>query len=180
MIPLSYWSTSKGWGVPFQEMHYALVGSHQHSGCEVPTYFKMQKRTLLPQTFKPFPDGPRGASGLSPAGRVQPVWLSTVMVAIGWWGVADKRHPQVPGERCFLCPPYFHWPNTHEKWGKSVEKARLWSAEMLPLPPTVASAVFTSQLQLPTAVWEMDLGLRKQHWGWEWNTACFLNLDLSP
>lgn len=33
--------------------------SDQHPDCSISTYFKMQKGTFLPQTFKPFPDGPR-------------------------------------------------------------------------------------------------------------------------
>lgn len=85
------------------------------------------------------------------------------MVATGWQWVANKRHPQVTGERCFPCPPHFHLQSTHEKRRKSVKKARVCSAEML--YPHQLSLLFHFWLQLPAAVWEMDLSLGKQQQG---------------
>lgn len=138
--------------------------SDQHPGCSVSTYFKMQKGAFLPQTFKAFPEEPRGASVPSPARLVRPAWLNTMMVATAWWWVAAKRHPRVPGERRLPGPPCLHLPNTYGKRGKSVERPECAQLRLSPTPrpPLAASDGFSSQLQLPTAVWEVDLGLGRQ------------------
>lgn len=94
-------------------------------------------------------------------------WLSTVMVATGSCWVAEMRHPWVPGESCLLCPPHLHLPNAHKKQGRSVERpgcAQLRGCPT-PCPLELSLLVSTAQLQLPTADWEMDLGLRKQQQG---------------
>lgn len=122
-----------------------------------------------------------GRMGWSPEKLVQPKWLSTIMVATGCRWVANKRHPQVTGERCFPRPPHFHLPNTHEKWRKSVKKARAGSAEMWyphSTPNPVASAVLLLGCSCPqlSGKWIWAWGSSSR--GWEWNMAYILNLDL--
>lgn len=70
------------------------MGSDQHPGCTVSTYFEMQKGTFLPQTFKPFPDGPRGVREwvkLNKVGSACPTEHHDGGLGL-WWGT-DKRHP---------------------------------------------------------------------------------------
>lgn len=122
-----------------------------------------------------------GYMGWSPARLVQSEWLSTIMVVTGWRWVASKRHPQVTGERYFPCPPHFHSPDTHEKRRKSMKKARVCSAEMLnphSTPNPVTSAVSLLYCSCPqlSGKWIWAWGSSSR--GWEWNMACFLNLDL--
>lgn len=76
----------------------------------------------------------RGMRALNPARLVQPGWLNPVMLAPGCWWVADRRHPHGPGERCSLCLPRFHVPNTHKKRGKSVERPECAQLRCCPYP----------------------------------------------
>lgn len=163
MAPQNHWSTSKGWAVYFQEMDYSLVESDQHPGCSVSTYFKMQKGTFLPPTFKAFPEGIKKGKCVEPGEAGSTCRVEHHDGGYRRWWVAAKKHPRVPGERCLPGLPCLHLPNTHKKRRKSVERPECAQLRCcLPQVPPVASAGFSSQLQLPTAVWEMDPGLGKQ------------------
>lgn len=113
---------------------------------------------------KCFQKGLRGASVSSPVMQVQLAWWNTMIVATGKWWVAAKR-PSKRRERDASRPALFPFAKHPRERREICGKPGVCSAEMLPppLPPTpVVSAGFTSQLQLPTAVWEMDRGLGKQ------------------
>ena len=135
MAPQNPWSTSKGWAVYFQEMDYSLVESDQHPGCLVSTYFKIQKGTFLLQTFKPFPDGPRGA-GL--AGVPEPHDAGhRLLVGSGgsWWEASLSAWREMPP-----MPAPYPFAEHLQEMRQICGKARVCSAEMRPPTPTHPSA----------------------------------------
>lgn len=113
-------------------MDYTLVESDQHPGCTVSTYFKMQKGTFLPQTFKPFPDGPRGTSEW---GQSQQGWFSLPDRAQRWWpqaavGDLQKASPSA----CRQMPPMPSFAKHPQEAREIRGKARVCLVEMLPSP----------------------------------------------
>lgn len=168
MAPPNPWSTSKGeqftlkWFLPcgIRLLCDYLVSSLKSKGNFPASNFQTFSRWSERAGLAGVPEPHNAATGCWPGSGGS------------WWEAS-----WVPGERCLPCLSVsICWTPT--KWRQICGKA-VCSAEMLPHPLTSASASagFTSQLQLPTAVlgsWiHQGWGSSHSRRGWGWNRACF-------
>lgn len=138
----------------FQEMDYSPVEADQQPAPLFQQTLKCSRDLACLQLSNLFQMDQEGPRVSNPEG-VEMEILSNKWVALGRWRWLNGDNPE-----CLLFA-------RHPRVCKECVKRQSVLATGCPtLQPPVASACFSSLLQLPTAVWEVGLGCGVSSWKW--------------